>query len=58
MFNLHVHRYKPDTMSSACSGDLCDGWGLGVGWGWGGGGGGGWGWEGVGVGVASGESGP
>ena len=49
MFNLHVNRYKPDTMSSACSGDLCDGWGLavdgggvrvGVGFGGGGGGGG------------------
>ena len=46
MFNLHVNRYKPDTMSSACSGDLCDGWGLGLGWGWGG------------ESVASGESGP
>ena len=53
MFNLHVNRYKPDTMSSACSGDLCDGWGLEVGWGWGLGMGWGWGlgWDGGGGGV-------
>ena len=44
MFNLRVNRYKPDTMSSACNGDLCDGWGLEVGWGWGLGMGWRWGW--------------